>query len=279
VADIADGQALADTFSRYEVDMVAHFAASAYVGESLTDPDLYYRNNSVGSLSLLETMRRCGLRRIIFSSTCATYGHPAGGPIDESHAQWPINPYGWSKLMVERMLVDFGRAFGLSSVALRYFNAAGCDPDGAIGERHEPETHVIPVAIAAALEGGEFIVNGSDFDTRDGTAVRDYVHVADLADAHVRAADLLMRQEGTHVFNLGTGVGTTVNEILAAVRAETGAELKAVYGPRREGDPAMLVAAGDKARRELGWTPTRSDIGFIVSTAARWARRMTQAAA
>lgn len=255
-------------------DLVAHFAAYAYVGESVERPDLYYLNNSSATLSLLETMRNNGCSRLLFSSTCASYGHPVYLPIDESHPQAPINPYGWSKFIIERMLEDYARAYGMNSIALRYFNAAGCDPDGEIGENHDPETHAIPLAIAAALdESGTFFVNGTDYDTRDGSAVRDYIHVSDLADAHVRAGvRLLEHAEGAEAINLGTGQGTTVLEIADAVARATGGTLKVARGARRPGDPAVLVAAADKARALLGWTPERSDIDTIVQTALRWER-------
>ena len=270
-ADIADEAAVIAAIERYKPDLVAHFAAFAYVGESVEQPDLYYRNNSVGTLALLEAMRKAGLKRLLFSSTCASYGHPVRLPIDETHPQAPINPYGWSKFIIERMLEDYARAYGFSSIALRYFNAAGCDPEGEIGERHEPETHAIPLAIAAALKAdGAFNVLGTDFDTRDGSAVRDYIHVSDLADAHVLAAERLLTSEGADVFNLGTGTGTTVLEMAAAVARATGTALPLIHAPRRAGDPATLVASAEKARHELGWTPTRSDIDMIVRTALAW---------
>lgn len=272
--DICDAAAVAGAFDRYRPDLVAHFAAYAYVAESIERPDIYYRNNSFGSLTLLEEMRKAEIRKLIFSSTCATYGIPATSPIDESHRQSPINPYGWSKFIIERMLEDYGVAYGLNSVALRYFNAAGCDPEGEIGERHEPEPHLIPLAIAAALdERRSLTVNGADFQTRDGSAVRDYVHVADLARAHVLAGEFLMRHDGAHVFNLGTGVGTTVFEIAEAVGRACERKPMLRVGPRRPGDPPTLVASAEKARRELGWSPTDSTIDFIVETAMAWQKR------
>jgi UDP-arabinose 4-epimerase len=269
--DIRDAAAVAGAFDRYRPDLVAHFAAYAYVAESIERPDIYYRNNSFGTLTLLEEMHKAEVRKFIFSSTCATYGIPSTSPIDESHRQSPINPYGWSKFIIERMLEDYGVAYGFNSVALRYFNAAGCDPEGEIGERHEPEPHLIPSAIAAALdEQRPLTVNGADFQTRDGSAVRDYVHVADLARAHVLAGEFLMRQGGAHVFNLGTGIGTTVFEIAEAVGRASGRKLTLRAGPRRLGDPPILVASAEKARRELGWSPTDSTIDFIVETAMAW---------
>jgi len=280
VADIADREAVASAIEAHAPDVVAHFAAYAYVGESVDRPELYYQNNSAGTLALLETMRATGVRSLLFSSTCASYGHPVRLPIDESHPQAPINPYGWSKFIIERMLADYAVAHSLNSIALRYFNAAGCDPDGEIGENHEPETHAIPLAIQAAEDGGVFRVNGLDFDTRDGSAVRDYIHVADLADAHVLAAERLVSGPGygAEVFNLGTGVGTTVLEVAAAVNRATGDRLRVEHGPRRPGDPATLVAAADKARAILGWTPSRSGIDTIVATALAWERKRRAAA-
>ena len=272
-ADIADRSAVTAAIREHRPQLVAHFAAYAYVGESVGQPDIYYQNNSAGTLALLEAMREAGARKLLFSSTCASYGHPVRLPIDETHPQAPINPYGWSKFIIERMLEDYSRAYGFSSVALRYFNAAGCDPDGEIGERHEPETHAIPLAIMAGLGQGVFTVHGTDFETRDGSAIRDYIHVSDLADAHVLAGERLLESEGAEIFNLGTGIGTTVLEMAAAVDRATGGGLHIERGPRRPGDPAVLVASAEKARRELGWTPSRSDIDFIVKTALAWQKK------
>ncbi|WP_145198915.1 UDP-glucose 4-epimerase GalE [Sphingobium sp. B2] len=277
-ADIADRVAAEAALRRYAPDVVAHFAAYAYVGESVEQPDIYYQNNSAGTLALLEAMRATGHGRLLFSSTCASYGHPVRLPIDESHPQSPINPYGWSKFIIERMLEDYARAYGFASIALRYFNAAGCDPEGEIGEHHEPETHAIPLAIAAALNGGSFKIFGTDFDTRDGSAIRDYIHVCDLADAHVLAAErLLTIASGADVFNLGTGHGTSVLEVAAAVNRATSDRLKVEHAPRREGDPALLVASADKARDILGWTPKRSHIDNIIETALAWQVQMSRA--
>jgi UDP-arabinose 4-epimerase len=271
--DVTDAKQVGAALDRYRPDVVAHFAAYAYVGESVTRPEIYYRNNRFGTLVLLEEMQRAGIGKLIFSSTCASYGIPVRTPIDEAHPQAPINPYGWSKFMIEKMIEDFSRAHGLDTVMLRYFNAAGCDPDGEIGERHEPETHVIPLVIEAALRPDRvFTVNGTDFDTRDGTAIRDYVHVCDLADAHVLAAGKLASERGVHVYNLGTGTGTTVRELVEAVSRISGSKPQVVYGPARPGDPPVLVAARGKAERELGWTPKQSDIHRIVETALAWYR-------
>ncbi|MDL2400268.1 UDP-glucose 4-epimerase GalE [Rhizobium mayense] len=271
--DIADAEVVATALRQYQPDVVAHFAAYAYVGESVEYPELYYRNNTFGTLVLIEEMLRAGINRLIFSSTCASYGIPVRTPIDEEHPQWPINPYGWSKFMIERIVEDFSRARGLNAVMLRYFNAAGCDPDGEIGEWHEPETHVVPLAIEAAIKPGRvFTVNGTDFDTRDGTAVRDYIHVSDLARAHVLGGEKLLRDQGVHVYNLGTGNGTTVKELVDAVCRVSGQSLPVAYGPRRAGDPPALVAAASKAERELGWVPRHSDIDTIIDTALAWYR-------
>ncbi|MER8595852.1 UDP-glucose 4-epimerase GalE [Mesorhizobium sp. M1182] len=271
--DISDAEAVSAALRQYRPDVVAHFAAYAYVGESVENPGLYYRNNSFGSLVLLEEMLKVGVGKLIFSSTCASYGVPVRSPIDETHPQSPINPYGWSKFIIERMVDNLSNAHGLDAVVLRYFNAAGCDPDGEVGERHEPETHVIPLAIEAAVRRDRiFTINGIDFDTRDGTAVRDYVHVTDLARAHVLAGEKLLRDKGVHVYNLGTGAGTTVKELVDAVSRASGSRLPAVYGPRRAGDPPALVAAADKAQRELGWVPEQSGIDRIVETALAWYR-------
>ncbi|HKT86542.1 MAG TPA: UDP-glucose 4-epimerase GalE [Novosphingobium sp.] len=274
---LLDGAAIEAAVCAARPDLVAHFAAFAYVGESVDDPAIYYRNNCLGTLNLLDAMVAYGVSPILFSSTCATYGNPRHLPIAEDHPQAPINPYGRSKLFVERMLEDYCTAYGLRSVALRYFNAAGADPDGEIGERHEPETHAIPLAIEAAIEpGARFTVFGTDFDTRDGSALRDYIHVSDLAEAHVAAGEFLLAKHGSHVFNLGTGVGTTVLEVVAAIEKATGRRPNAELGPRRAGDPGALVASFDKARDVLGWEPRLSSIDRIVETALAW--RLARAA-
>ncbi|MBR0797143.1 UDP-glucose 4-epimerase GalE [Bradyrhizobium jicamae] len=269
--DIRDEPRLRAALQAHQPDLVAHFAARAYVGESVADPALYYANNTAGTLALLEAMRATGGRHLLFSSTCASYGIPRTLPLDEAHPQTPINPYGWSKMIIERMLEDYGRAYGLASVSLRYFNAAGCDPDGEIGERHEPETHAIPLLIEAArVPDRPFTVFGNDFPTPDGSAIRDYVHVNDLASAHVHAGEMIVDRGGTHVFNLGTGVGTSVLELIGAVKRAAGTDPVVQFGPRREGDPPVLVASYAKAERELGWRPQRSQIDFIIETALRW---------
>lgn len=271
--DILDLPQLTQAMQACKPDAVAHFAARAYVGESVSHPADYYRINTTGSLNVLTAMREAGVRSIVFSSTCATYGVPVHTPIDETHPQQPINPYGWSKLFVEQMLADHDKAYGIKHVALRYFNAAGADPGGCIGERHEPETHAIPLAIEAALGlRPHFTVHGSDFDTPDGTAVRDYIHVQDLASAHLRALAWLRETPHSAVFNLGTGRGTSVKALLDTVEAVTGRRINRLQGPRREGDPALLVASAAKARQELNWQAPLSRIDTIVRDAVAWHR-------
>lgn len=276
VADIADHEVVRATIEEYQPDVIAHFAAFAYVGESVQQPNLYYDNNVNRTFALLEAIRSVRPIPFLFSSTCATYGHPRSSIIDEEHPQWPINPYGWSKLIIERMLVDYAAAYAQPSIALRYFNAAGADLDREIGERHEPETHAIPLAIEAAMtEKRRFSVFGTDFDTRDGSAVRDYIHVADLASAHVLAAERLRALSSTaEVYNLGTGSGTSVLELIAAVREATGRDLSVELAPRRVGDPAVLVANAARAATSLGWRPQHSSIETIIRTALNW--RMSQ---
>jgi UDP-arabinose 4-epimerase len=251
-----------------------HFAAFTAVGESVADPGKYYRNNVGGTLSLLEAMAAHGVRRLVFSSTAATYGLPDKVPISEEQPTRPINPYGHSKLMVEQMLVDFEQAHGITSAMMRYFNAAGASPDGDIGEDHEPETHLIPLALdAVAGRGPALTLFGDNYPTPDGTCFRDYIHVGDLADAHVLALDYLAAGGATRAFNLGTGAGVSVREILDAIRRGTGREVPHVVGPRRAGDPPALVADPSRARAELGWAPQLSDIDTIVATAWAWHQR------
>lgn len=272
VADICDSQRMDDIVAVHKPDAVMHFAAYTFVGESVTDPAKYYRNNVVGTLSLLSAMQRHAVDRFVFSSTCATYGSPKSIPIAEDHPQAPINPYGATKQMVERMLADFGVAHGLRSAALRYFNAAGADPDGQIGEAHDPETHLIPLVLEAAIGLRPHIqVFGDDYDTADGTCIRDYVHVSDLADAHVRALDWLATvKPGMHAFNLGNGQGFSVREVIAAAERVTGRKVPVVIAPRRAGDPPALVGDASLARRDLAWQPQHADIDEIVGTAWRW---------
>jgi UDP-arabinose 4-epimerase len=268
--DIINSSLLNQVFAAYSI----HFAACAYVGESVKDPEKYYQNNVAGTLSLLEAMRRNHVKNIVFSSTCAIYGEPKMLPITEDTPQNPINPYGRTKLIIEMILKDYQSAYGLNWCALRYFNAAGCDPDGELGERHDPETHAIPLAIASALgKAGSFKVMGTDYDTYDGTAIRDYVHVSDLADAHVKAAHYLFNGGLSRAFNLATGKGVSVNEILTAVRAATGRDVPFENVQRREGDPPSLYAQATLAKTELGWEPKFVDVKETVKTAVNWFNR------
>ena len=271
--DTRDRARLDEVLARHSPGAAMHFAAFAYVGESVTDPGKYWDNNVHGSLVLLEALRDHGVGRLVFSSTCATYGEPALVPIPDDHPQWPVNPYGWSKLAVERMLADFHRAHGLRSVALRYFNAAGADPDGETGEHHDPETHLIPLLLDAALgRRPEVTVFGDDYPTDDGTCIRDYVHVTDLADAHVRALDWLAANDAATAFNLGNGRGFSVREVVDCARRVTGREIPTAIGPRRAGDPPQLVGDACWARDELGWRPRLDDLEAIVGTAWNWHR-------
>ena len=271
VGDILDAPALGAAMAEHAPDLVAHFAALSSVADSVREPARYYRTNVAGTLNILDAMRAVGVGGIIFSSTAAVYGAPQTLPIPEDHPQAPISPYGWSKLFVERMLADHAHAYGLRYAALRYFNAAGADPDGETGERHDPETHLIPLAIRGVLDPlYRFTMFGEDYPTRDGACVRDYVHVADLGRAHALAAGHLAAGGAGGVFNLGTGEGATVKEIAAAVEAVSGRELARATGPRRPGDPPVLVASNARARDVLGWAPERSEIATIVRDAWAW---------
>jgi UDP-glucose-4-epimerase GalE len=270
-ADLADRLAVERVLREHRIGAVIHFAAYAYVGESMADPGKYFRNNVANTLNLLEAMRVAGVGRIVFSSTCATYGIPEAVPIGEDHPQRPVNPYGESKLFVERALHWHGVAHGLRWTALRYFNAAGADPDGEIGEDHQPETHLIPLAIETALgRRRELLVMGTDYPTPDGTAIRDYIHVADLADAHVRALRHLEANGISGALNLGTGHGHSVREVVAMVERVSGRQVNARNAPRRAGDPPALVAAPGRATELLAWKPRWSSLQSIVQTAYRW---------
>jgi UDP-arabinose 4-epimerase len=269
--DIADRQRLYDVLRRYTPCAVIHFAAFAYVGESVHDPEKYYRNNVVGTLALLETMRMSAVNKIVFSSTCATYGVPSEIPISETHSQNPVNPYGSSKLIIERILQDYDLAYGFTSISLRYFNAAGADLDCEIGEAHEPETHLIPLALKAATQGSSVLsVNGVDYDTIDGTCVRDFVHVSDLARAHVLALTRILAGGGSNQYNLGNGIGFSVKQVLSAVERVTGNPVRTEYGLRRLGDPALLIANPNRAIKELGWRSQITDIDQIIDSAWTW---------
>lgn len=278
--DLRRRQDLDNLFRQETFDAVMHFAACCYVGESVEQPGKYYENNVVGTLNLLEAMRAAGVARLVFSSSCATYGNPLRMPIDESHPQNPVNPYGMTKFVAERAMADFGRAYGLRTVALRYFNAAGCDAEGELGERHDPETHLIPLVLREALrvraggkpEDSELRVNGEDFDTPDGSCVRDYVHVSDLCAAHLLALQRLMdgKAREFNAFNLGNEHGISVKEVIGVCREVTGIDIRYVVGDRRRGDPPALVADSRRAREVLGWAPRHEKLTDIVQTAWNW---------
>ncbi|MBB4296085.1 UDP-arabinose 4-epimerase [Rhizobium leguminosarum] len=267
-AELADAATLRRTLAEFSPDCVIHCGANAYVGESVEMPRKYYRNNVVGSLTLLEACLDQDIERIVFSSSCATYGVPASLPIREESPQLPVNPYGRTKLIFEMALEDFAAAYGIRFAALRYFNAAGADPEGELAERHQPETHLIPRALLAAAGRLEWLdVFGTDYATEDGTCVRDYIHVSDLAQAHLAAVNHLMADGGSLSVNLGSGRGTSVREILDAIHRATGREVPVRYRARRAGDPPILFANTARARAELGFSPSLSDIDTIIRTA------------
>jgi UDP-arabinose 4-epimerase len=269
--DILDREKLDKAIQKYRPEAVLHFAAYAYVGESVENPGKYYRNNTLGSLNLLEAMRDHGINRMVFSSTCATYGEPEKLPIPEDHPQKPINPYGASKLMIERMLQDFDNAHGIRSIALRYFNAAGADPAIEIGEDHDPETHLVPLVLDVAAERRPFItVFGNDYDTDDGTCIRDYIHVTDLAAAHVYALKALAGGKPSSAFNLGNGRGVSVNQVIDTARQVTGCHIPVEFGPRRAGDPAVLIGDASRFMKEFDWQPKYSELEQIIETAWNW---------
>ena len=269
--DLADRDKLLATMREHAVSAVMHFAAFAYVGESVSKPEIYFRNNVVNAVNLLDAMLAAGIPHIVFSSTCATYGTPERVPIGEDTPQRPINPYGETKLIVERMLHWYGNAYGMKFCALRYFNAAGADPDGEIGENHDPETHLIPLMLDAALgRRPQLEIFGSDYATADGTAVRDYIHVQDLAEAHVRAIAYLQNGGDSVALNLGTGHGHTVKEVVQAAERITRRSVPHRYVARRAGDPPALVADASRAREVLGWEAKISDLDSIIATAWAW---------
>ena len=274
--DIRDRARLDEVLAKHKPAAILHFAALIEVGESVKDPVSFYENNVIGTLTLLSAAQAAGVGAFVFSSTCATYGLPQSVPLDESHRQVPINPYGRTKYIVEQALADYDQYKGLRSVVLRYFNAAGADFEGRIGEWHTPETHAIPLAIDAALGRRQgFKVFGSDYDTRDGTCVRDYIHVLDLADAHVRAVEYLLRGGDSVALNLGTGTGTTVKELLGTIETVSDRPFPVEYVGRREGDSTTLVANNDKARDVLGWSP-KYDLTEIVESAWNWHAKSNQ---
>jgi UDP-glucose 4-epimerase len=271
VGETTDRALLDQIFNTRNIAAVMHFAAYAYVGESVENPAKYYQNNVVGTLTLLEAMQQAGINQFVFSSTCATYGIPETVPIPETHPQNPINPYGESKLMVERILKDFDTAYGLKSVSFRYFNAAGADPQGRTGEDHNPETHLIPLILLTALGKRNAIkIFGTDYPTRDGTCIRDYIHVTDLAQAHVLGLEYLLNGGESEVFNLGNGNGFTVREMIATAKEVTQTDFTVEETDRRPGDPAMLVGSSEKARQVLGWQPEYANLSQIIDHAWQW---------
>ncbi len=268
--DLLNKEALMECLTKHKIDAAIHFAAFAYVGESVDNPLMYYRNNVVGSLNLFTALSETGIKKAVFSSTCSIYGNPVSVPIGENQKSNPINPYAKTKLMVEEILSDFDTAYGLKSVCLRYFNAAGASSNGSIGESHDPEPHLIPLILQVALGKREVIqIYGDDYPTEDGTCIRDYIHVEDLADAHVRALEYLVAGKESTIINLGTGNGNSVKEVITTARKITGKEIHQNIVPRRAGDPAILVADNTKAKEVLGWVP-QYDISGIIKTAWDW---------
>ncbi|AKG22760.1 UDP-glucose 4-epimerase GalE [Calothrix sp. 336/3] len=277
VGDTNDRPLLDKLFATRDIAAVMHFSAYAYVGESVTEPAKYYRNNVIGTLTLLEAMLAANIKKFVFSSTCATYGVPEVVPIPENHSQNPINPYGATKLMVERILSDFSTAYDFRSVRFRYFNAAGADPNGLLGEDHQPETHLIPLVLMAALGKRDSIsVFGTDYPTADGTCIRDYIHVSDLAMAHVLGLEYLLQGGESEVFNLGNGSGFSVKEVIEAAESVTGKKIPVVECDRRAGDPPALIGSGEKARKILGWQPQYPGLQDIVTHAWQWHQKRHQ---
>lgn len=272
--DIGNAKSVTELLKSKNIDAVINFAAFAYVEESVSNPEKYYENNVIKGKALLDAVVNSGVNKIVFSSSCATYGIPKKIPISENEKQWPVNPYGWTKLMFEQMMKDYDSAYGLKFISLRYFNATGADADGSIGEIHDPETHVIPILLQNALgKRKKFSVFGTDYETRDGSCIRDYIHVTDLADAHIKAIEYLFTNEKSDFFNLGTGEGVTVLELIDVVERITGRKLNVSLEDRRPGDPAALVADNSKAKTVLGWSPIHSSIDNIIRTAWNWHNR------
>lgn len=270
-ADLAHPEQIRQVFKKYQPEAVIHFAASCYVGESGTNPEKYYYNNVVTTLNLLGVMKEFSVNKIVFSSTCATYGDPLTEVMDEGHSQNPINVYGRTKLMMEKILQDYDNAYGIKNIALRYFNASGADNSAGIGESHDPETHLIPLVLQTALgQRDKISVFGDDYSTEDGTCIRDYIHVNDLAVAHRQAVEKLMGGADSNFYNLGTGKGHSVKEIIDISSKISGKSIKHEISPRREGDPAVLVASNEKAKSGLGWTPTFTQIDDIIESAWHW---------
>lgn len=271
IADLSNLDQIREIFKKYPIKAVIHFAASCYVGISVSDPQIYYYNNVVNTLNLLKVMLENNVKNIVFSSTCATYGNPEYTPLDEKHVQNPINPYGQTKLTIEKILADYDRAYGLKYMALRYFNAAGADNEVNIGESHDPETHLIPLVLEVASGKRDCIkIFGNDYNTPDGTCIRDYIHVNDLAQAHRLALESLLQGSESKFYNLGTGTGSSVMEIIDISKKITGKSISQEIVARREGDPDILVAGNSKAKNELGWNPVYEKIDDIIETAWYW---------
>jgi len=271
IGDIQDRQLLKDIFNRHHIEGIMHFCAYTYVGESVSNPAKYYQNNVVGTLTLLEEMVTANIKKFVFSSTCATYGIPQHLPLTEDHPQKPINPYGKTKLMVEEIIKDFDQAYDLKSVIFRYFNAAGAHPNGLLGEKHDPETHLIPLVLLTALGKKESIsVFGNDYDTPDGTCIRDYIHVCDLADAHILGLKYLLNGGETQAFNLGNGNGFSVKEVIETAQKITQKNIKIMETPRRVGDPPILIGSSEKAKKILNWNPQYVNLDLIIQHAWNW---------
>jgi len=275
LGDLGNIKDIRSIFRKYPIDAVMHFAAFTYVGESVEDPQKYYINNVKNTLNLLQVMLEENVKQFVFSSTCATYGNPVEIPITENHPQNPINPYGRGKLIVEQVLKDYSHAYGLKYASLRYFNAAGADPDCEVGELHDPETHLIPLILdVAAGKRDDIKIFGTDYDTPDGTCIRDYIHVTDLADAHILALKYLQDGGESDVFNLGNGNGFSVKEVIETARKITGKNIRAVEDERRPGDPPILVGSSDKAKKVLKWKPKYDDLYKIIETAWNWHKKL-----
>ena len=275
--DLANINEVDDIFTKYDINAVMHFSSFIDVGESVRNPEKYYNNNVVNTMNLLNVMLKHDVKKFIFSSTCATYGIPQKIPLTENHPQHPINPYGWTKLMVERILKDYDTAYGLKSVILRYFNASGADESGIIGEWHNPETHLIPLILDAAMGKREDIkIFGTDYDTPDGTCIRDYIHVTDLADAHILSLEYLNKNNQSNQFNLGNGQGFSVREVIESVKRVTGRNFNVTQTQRREGDPAILIGSSKKAKDTLGWDPQYVNIDKIIETAWNWHQKLNK---
>ncbi|MDI6724353.1 MAG: UDP-glucose 4-epimerase GalE [Methanobacterium sp.] len=275
LGDLSNINDIRSIFRKYPIDAVMHFAAFTYVGESVKDPQKYYLNNVKNTLNLLQVMLEENVKQFVFSSTCATYGNPVEIPITENHPQNPINPYGRGKLIVEQVLKDYSQAYGLKYASLRYFNAAGADPEGEVGELHDPETHLIPLILdVAAGKRDDIKIFGTDYNTPDGTCIRDYIHVTDLADAHILALKYLQDGGESDVFNLGNGNGFSVKEVIETARKITDKNIRAVEDERRPGDPPILVGSSDKAKKVLKWKPKYDDLDKIIETAWNWHKKL-----